>query len=79
MALRNIKRALAALLVTGAIAALLFKYQAYARLREQNHALSQNLEQLDRLLDENQRLRDLAADLHQDPPDLARSQDNDLC
>jgi hypothetical protein len=74
MALRNVKLALAALLVTGAIAVVLFKYQAYARLREQNHALSQNLEQLDRLLDENQRLRGLAADLHPDSPDRLRDE-----
>ena len=74
MAFRNVKLALAALLVTGAIAVVLFKYQAYARLREQNHALSQNLEQLDRLLDENQRLRGLAADLHQDSPDRLRDE-----
>jgi len=79
MARRNLELLVVAMLVTGTMGVVLFKYQAYARLREQNHALSQNLEQLDRLLDENQRLRDLAADLHQDPPDLARSQDNDLC
>jgi cell division protein FtsB len=69
MALRNVRLALAGLLVTGTVAVLVFEYQEYARLREQNHALSQNLEQLDRLLDDNQRLRGLAADLHQDSPD----------
>jgi hypothetical protein len=62
------------MLVTGTMAVVLFKYQAYARLREQNHALSQNLEQLDRLLDENQRLRGLAADLRQDSPDRLRDE-----
>ena len=69
MSFRNVKLALAALLVTGASAVVLFKYQAYARLHEEHHALGQKLEQLDRLLDENQRLRGLAGDLRQDSPD----------
>jgi type II secretory pathway pseudopilin PulG len=69
MARRNLELLVVAMLVTGTMGVVLFKYQAYARLREQNHALSQSLEQLDRLLDENQRLRALAADLRQDSPD----------
>ena len=69
MALRHLKLAIAALLVVGAMAVLGFKHQAYARLREQNHALGQKLKQLHQLEEENQRLHGLAAELRQDSPD----------
>ncbi len=69
MAVRNAKLALASLLVLGAMAVVLFKHQAYARLREQTHALARKLGQLERLEEENQRLHGLAAELRQDSPD----------
>lgn len=69
MVVRNLKLAIAALLLLGAMAGLVFKHQAYARLREQNHALGQKLKQLDRLEEENQCLHGLAAELRHDSPD----------
>jgi len=74
MALGNAKIALTAVLVTGAMAVLVFQYQAYAQLRRQNRALGQKLKELNQLEEENQRLHGLAADLRQDSPDRLRDE-----
>ena len=61
--------ALAALLITGALAVVAVKHRALAGLREQNAALGQRLEQLRRLEAENQRLYRLVAELRPGAPD----------
>jgi hypothetical protein len=74
MSLGSNKLVLAALLVGGAIAVLWLEYQAGARLSGQNQVLNQRVEQLDRLLDANQRLRGLAAELRQHSPERLRQE-----
>jgi hypothetical protein len=69
MKLRKFGCAIAALMITGALVVLGLKLQAAARLREQNRALSQQLEQLRRLEAENQRLYRLVAQLRADTRD----------
>ena len=69
MTLKKLGLAIAALIITSALAVLGLKLQAAARLREQNRALGQQLEQLHRLAAENQRLYHLVAELRPDKPD----------
>ena len=69
MTLKTFRFVSIALITTCALAVLGLKLQAVARLREQNRALGQQLEQLHRLEAENQRLYRLAAELRPDTPD----------
>ena len=60
---------LAALIVTGVLAAVAVKHRALAGLREQNAALGQRLEELRRLAAENERLYRLVGELRPGAPD----------
>ena len=60
--------AIAALILTGALAVVALKHQTLAGLRQQNAALGQRLEQLRRLEAENLRLYRLVGELRPGPP-----------
>jgi hypothetical protein len=69
MNLKKLRLVSAALIITSVLAVLGLRLQAVARLREQNRALGQQLEQLHRFAAENQRLYRLVGELRPDTPD----------
>lgn len=63
-----LKRIVAPLLIAGALAVVVLKYQTLVALREQNQALNRKLVELWRLEEDNQRLYGLVAELRPAPP-----------